>query len=107
MQRKPEIEKDSVFRALADPIRRSILSRLQEEPQPVAALAAQYRISRPAVSRHLKVLREARVVASRQQGQENVYYLTPGPLRQAQDFLSSFWSSRLGALKTMSEDETL
>lgn len=105
MQRKPAIQKDSVFRALADPVRRSILTRLQEKPQPVTALAAHYRISRPAVSRHLKVLREASVVDSRQQGQENVYYLTPAPLKDAQDFLASFWSSRLGALKTLSEND--
>ena len=105
MERKPFVEKDNIFRALADPVRRSILTRLQTGPQAVGALATDYAISRPAVSRHLKVLKEARVVASRTDGQENVYYLTPAPLREAQEFLASFWANKLGTLKTLSERE--
>lgn len=105
MGRKPHVEKDNVFRALSDPVRRSILTRLQTGPQAVGALANAYAISRPAVSRHLKVLKEARVVASRAQGQENVYYLTPAPLKEVQQFLASFWASRLESLKALSERE--
>ncbi|MEZ5998589.1 MAG: metalloregulator ArsR/SmtB family transcription factor [Hyphomonas sp.] len=103
MSRKPAIRTDDVFRALADPVRRSLLVQLNRAPQPVEKLAAQYGISRPAISRHLGVLRDCGVVASRPQGKENVYYLIPTPMREVQDWLAQFWASRLADLKSLAE----
>lgn len=104
MNRKPKVQTDDVFRALADPVRRSILSHLHQRPQPVSALATQYKISRPAISRHLKVLRECGVVSHRTLGSENIYYLNAAPLHEVQDWLKQFWSARLGDFKAVAEE---
>lgn len=72
-----------VFRALADPTRRAILRELGEEERAVHALAAAFPISRPAVSKHLKILVDAGLVAGRRVGRERRYRIVPGPLRDA------------------------
>ena len=105
MYRKPVIDTNDIFRALADPVRRDLLGDLNDAPKSVRALAAPRHISRPAVSRHLAVLRECGVVACRQAGKENIYYLVPEPLREVREWLGQFWSTRLDALKTISEGE--
>ena len=77
----------SVFAALADPVRRAILVRLAEGPQRVVDLAEQHPISRPAISRHLRLLGSAGLVSAEDQGRERHYRLVPGPLDEVMEFL--------------------
>jgi len=79
-----------VFHAVADPTRRAILDRLQAGGVAVAELAAGFAMSRPAVSKHLRVLRDARLVRKDKEGRERVYRLTPGPLRDVSQWVESY-----------------
>lgn len=91
-----------VFRAIADPTRRAILDRLRAGPANAGDLAADFASSRPAISRHLRVLREARLVIDTPQGRERVYAVNPVPLQSVVGWLEgyrSFWQSSLDALK--------
>jgi DNA-binding transcriptional ArsR family regulator len=93
------------FQAVADPTRRAILDRLRGGEAPVTELAAGFAISRPAVSRHLRVLREARLVRERRggdDGRQRVYQLTPDPLRAVAQWAmayEAFWPANLASLK--------
>lgn len=94
--------RDDVFRAIADPTRRSILDRLRAGPANAGALAADFRSSRPAISRHLRVLREARLVVDKPVGRERIYSVNPTPLQSVAGWLEgyrSFWESSLDRLK--------
>ena len=94
------------FYAVADPTRRAILDRLREGRAPVAALAAGFAMSRPAVSKHLRVLRDARLVRERpggEDGRQRLYELTPGPLREVVRWAAAyeaFWPAHLSRLKS-------
>lgn len=91
-----------VFRAIADPTRRAILDRLRAGPAPVNALADDFTQSRPAVSKHLRVLREARLVTEDRVGRARVYQLQPIALQQVAGWLEgyrSFWQINLDSLK--------
>ena len=91
-----------VFHAVADPTRRAILDRLQGGGVAVAKLAAGFEMSRPAVSKHLRVLRDARLVREDKEGRQRVYRLTPGPLRDLSIWVESyrsFWPANLMSLK--------
>ena len=91
-----------VFHAVADPTRRAILDRLREGGVAVGELAAGFAMSRPAVSKHLRVLREARLVRKEKEGTQRVYRLTPGPLRDLSQWVESyrsFWPANLMSLK--------
>ena len=93
---------DDVFRAIADPTRRAILDRLRAGPANAGALAADFRSSRPAVSKHLRVLREARLVSDTRVGRERVYTVDPVRLQAAAGWLEgyrSFWQSSFDQLK--------
>jgi DNA-binding transcriptional ArsR family regulator len=99
---------DDVFRAIADPTRRAILDRLRAGPANAGALAADFRSSRPAVSKHLRVLREARLVSAVRAGRERVYKVEPVPLQAAAGWLEgyrSFWQSSLDQLKRHLEEK--
>ena len=93
------------FLAVADPTRRAILDRLRAGDAPVAQLAANFDMTRPAVSRHLRVLREARLVRERRggdDGRQRIYQLTPGPLRDVARWTAQyeeFWTDGLARLK--------
>jgi DNA-binding transcriptional ArsR family regulator len=92
-----------VARAIADPVRREILAMLRDRPLTVSRIAAGFDISRPAVSRHLRVLRESGLVIDELHGRERVYRLDTAPLAELDSWLDSFrtlWSSRLDALET-------
>jgi len=92
-----------VVAALADPTRRRILELLVAGDVPAGELAEQFPVSRPAVSRHLRVLREAGLVEVRVDGQRRVYSLDPRPLAELDAWLApyrQFWSQRLDALDT-------
>ena len=97
-----------VFRAIADPTRRAILDRLREGPANAGALAADFRSSRPAVSKHLRVLREARLVVDKRVGRERVYEVDTVPLEDVAGWIEgyrSFWQSSLDRLKKHLEGE--
>lgn len=79
-----------VFEALADPVRRDVLARLADGPARVVDLAAEHPISRPAISRHLRVLTEAGLVDAAAQGRERHYRLLPGGLGPVRDWLAGF-----------------
>src|SRR5499427_9147164 len=90
--------KTDAFRAIADPTRRAILDRLRAGPANAGALAADFRSSRPAISKHLRVLRDARLVVGRRVGRERVYAVQPLPLQSVAGRLEgyrSFWQSSL------------
>ena len=96
-----------VFRAIADPTRRAILDRLRGGRAPVNALAAEFEQSRPAISKHLRVLREARLVTETQVGRQRLYALDPRPLAKAAGWLEgyrSFWQHNLNSLKRYLEE---
>jgi len=97
-----------VFRAIADPTRRAILDRLRAGPAPVNSLAADFRQSRPAISRHLRVLRQARLVVEQKSGRERVYELQPRPLQQVAGWIEgyrAFWQVSLTNLKRYLEEQ--
>lgn len=91
--------------AIADPVRREILLLLRAEPRSAGQIADQFVISRPAVSRHLRVLREAGLVRDTADGRRRVYALVTGPLEELAGWLGwllrpSAWQQRFDALET-------
>jgi DNA-binding transcriptional ArsR family regulator len=97
-----------VFRAIADPTRRAILDRLRGGPAPVNALASDFSQSRPAISKHLRVLRNARLVSERRSGRERFYCLEPRPLQSVVGWVEgyrAFWLTSLSNLKRYLEEE--
>lgn len=88
------------FEALADTTRRSLLQRLADGPVRVVDLAAAYPISRPAISRHLRVLGEAGLVRSSHHGRERHYLLTPGPLAEIDQFVTDLLATDAGRSRT-------
>lgn len=83
--------------ALAEPIRREIVERLARRPMAVGELAAQLPVSRPAVSQHLKILKEARLVRDRADGTRRIYFLDPAGLGEIRGWLDRFWDQSLAA----------
>jgi DNA-binding transcriptional ArsR family regulator len=91
-----------VYHAMADPTRRAIMDRLRRGGSPVSELAAGFRMSRPAVSKHLGVLRRARLVRERRDGRRRIYQITPAPLEAVAQWVESyraFWQVNLLSLK--------
>ena len=80
----------TTLRALADPTRCRILELLHRESQSVSDLARHFSMTRPAVSKHLAILREAELVSSRRQGRQQIYELDPAPLAEIRAWLSRF-----------------
>jgi DNA-binding transcriptional ArsR family regulator len=100
---------DRIAQALVDPIRREILRMVSREPLPAGAVADAFSVTRPAISRHLRVLREAGLVRDEAIGRERVYRLDVGPLGALWDFLIELgaprdergdWTRRFMALET-------
>src|SRR3954467_2743635 len=81
--------------ALADPTRRAIFERLRRGPQPVAALAHGLPVTRPAVSQHLKVLKDAGLVSDRAEGARRIYRVDPAGLGAIRAWLDQFWEANL------------
>lgn len=92
-----------VFRALGDPTRRAILDQLWDSELCVAEITEAFEVSRPAVSKHLRVLRAAHLVSERRDGRERVYALDPRPLQAVEDWLSRYRSELRGALQRLKE----
>ncbi len=100
-------QSDDVFRAIADPTRRDLLGLLAETEQPVNRLAEPFAMSRPAISQHLRILRDAGLVAERKVGRERFYRLEATPLRAVSEWAAQyerFWHERLDALGTYLEE---
>ena len=89
--------------ALGDPTRRAIFERLAESPLAVGELARELPVSRPAVSQHLKVLKDARLVVDRPAGTRRIYQVDPEGLRELRAYLDQFWSKALVAYKAAVE----
>ncbi|MFC4494089.1 ArsR/SmtB family transcription factor [Streptomyces ovatisporus] len=89
--------------ALADPVRQEILVLLHARPRTVSEITEHFTVSRPAVSRHLRVLREAGLVVAEERGRERVYSIDPTPLIELSRWLDQFanrWEQRFDALET-------
>ena len=91
---------DRVFSALHDPTRRAVLDRLRAGPQPVGAIARDLPVTRPAVSQHLKVLKEAGLAADRSEGTGRIYFIDPKGLGAMRAWLDQFWEVALDAFAT-------
>ena len=100
-------QRDAVFRAIADPTRREILSLLRRRRQTVGEIAGNFRMSRPAISKHLRLLRSAGLVVTRPHGTTSVCGLNAKPLRAINDWLRDyemFWSETMQNLKSYVEE---
>ena len=89
--------------ALADPTRRRVFERLKAGPQAVGAIARGMPVSRPAVSQHLKVLKEAGLVTDRPEGTRRVYHIDPQGLGALRAWLDKFWDEALAAFQAEAE----
>jgi DNA-binding transcriptional ArsR family regulator len=89
--------------ALGDPTRRAIVARLQEGPRAVGELASALPVSRPAVSQHLRVLKEAGLVTERQEGTRRLYRLDPAGLAEVRSYFDRFWELALADFKAAAE----
>ena len=98
---------EAVFRAISDPTRRQILGILRGGRQTVGEIASNFRISRPAISKHLRLLHAAGLVVTRKQGTASLCSLDAKPLRAVDDWLrdyETFWSDSLRSLKKYMEE---
>jgi DNA-binding transcriptional ArsR family regulator len=93
--------------ALADPIRREIVENLLVKPEDAGSIASRFDVSRPAVSRHLRVLREAGLVSVEQDAQRRIYHIESAPLAEVDEWITryrSFWTEKLNALDAHLEE---
>lgn len=96
---------DDVWTALGDPTRRAIFERLVERPRAVGELASELPVSRPAVSQHLKVLKDAGLVTDRRDGRRRLYQLDPGGIDEVRSYFDTFWDRAMTAFKAAVEKE--
>lgn len=94
---------EDALSALADPTRRRVFEQLRSGPQPVGVIAAAMPVSRPAVSQHLKVLKEAGLVGDRAEGTRRVYYIDPHRLGALRAWLDTFRDDALAAFQAEAE----
>jgi DNA-binding transcriptional ArsR family regulator len=93
---------------LADPTRRAVLDLLRSGTQPAGQIAKAFPVSRPAISKHLRLLRRAHLVQERREGRHRLYQLNPEPLKAVDSWLEQyrvFWQTSLANLKTFVEAE--
>jgi DNA-binding transcriptional ArsR family regulator len=101
-------QQETVFRAIADPTRRDILALLRGRTHTVGEIARNFRASRPAISKHLRLLRSAGLVITHRRGTARICELDARPLRAVNDWLhqyAAFWSDSLLSLKTYLEED--
>ena len=94
---------EQALQALGDPTRRSVLEQLRDGPRAVGEIAAQLPVSRPAVSQHLRVLKEAGLVTERQNGTRRLYRVDPNGLAGLREYLEGFWEEALASFKAAAE----
>jgi DNA-binding transcriptional ArsR family regulator len=97
---------EQLLRALADPTRRQIFERLRSGPRTVGELAADLPVSRPAVSQHLKVLKDASMVRERRQGTRSYYSIDARALDPLRRYLEGFWDAVLDSYAAAVEEKT-
>jgi DNA-binding transcriptional ArsR family regulator len=95
----------AAWTALGDPTRREIFERLVERPQAVGEIARELPVSRPAVSQHLRVLKQAGLVADRAQGNRRIYRVEPAGLAALRAELDRFWAKALANYKAIVEED--
>jgi len=99
---------ETTFQALADPTRRAVLDLLRRGSQAAGQIATAFPVSRPAISRHLRLLRRAHLVREHREGRHRVYQLNPEPLRAVDSWIHQyrrFWAVSLNNLKAFVEAE--
>jgi DNA-binding transcriptional ArsR family regulator len=99
---------EATFQVLADPTRRAVLDLLRKGIQPAGEIARVFPVSRPAISKHLRLLRRAHLVQERREGRHRLYQLNPEPLKAVDTWLEQyrvFWQTSLVNLKTFVEAE--
>jgi DNA-binding transcriptional ArsR family regulator len=99
---------EATFQALADPTRRAVLDLLRRGSQPAGHIAEAFPVSRPAISKHLRLLRRAHLVREHREGRNRIYQLNPEPLRAVHSWIEqyrTFWSHSLANLKSFVEAE--
>ena len=96
---------EAALKAIAEPRRRAILTLVRDGELSAGEIASQFEVTRPAVSQHLNVLKEAGLVSERRNGTRRLYRARPEGLVELRDFLEGFWDVRLEALKREAEKE--
>ena len=99
------VSPEAAFHALADPTRRAVLDLLRQGSQPAGQIGVRF-LSRPAISKHLRLLRRAHLVQERREGRNRLYQLNPEPLKAVDTWLHQyrvFWEANLNSLKTFSK----
>lgn len=91
--------------ALGDPTRQAIFDRLSDGPEPVGVLAEGLPVSRPAVSQHLKVLKDVGLVVDRRQGTRRLYQVDPAGLAILRTYLDRFWERSLAAFEQAAQEQ--
>ena len=98
---------DAQFQALGDATRRAILARLADKgPMPVGELAREFPISRPAISQHLRVLKDARLVVDTAEGTRRLYAVDPDAIASLHKYFERFWARALAAFKKRVDEDT-
>lgn len=106
--RKATYMADAAFQALSDPTRRAVLDLLRRGSLPAGRIARAFPVSRPAISKHLRLLRRARLVQQHREGRNRFYELNAAPLKAVDSWLEHyriFWRTSLAGLKTFVENE--
>jgi DNA-binding transcriptional ArsR family regulator len=93
------------IQALADPTRRAVFELLRDGPRAVGEIAARLPVSRPAVSQHLRVLKDAGLVTERREGTRRLYRVDPAGVGGLRDYFDSFWADALAAFKAAADAE--
>jgi DNA-binding transcriptional ArsR family regulator len=99
---------EATFQALSDPTRRAVLDLLRAGSQPAGKIASAFTVSRPAISKHLRLLRRAHLVEERREGRHRMYQLNPEPLKAVDSWIEQyrvFWQRSLTSLKAFVETE--
>src|SRR5947199_7119636 len=98
--------REITFQALADPTRRAVLDLLRQGSRPAGQIASSFPVSRPAISKHLRLLRRAHLVEERREGRNRFYQLNPEPLKPVDSWLNQyrvFWPASLNNLQSFVE----
>ena len=96
---------ETVLKAIAEPRRQEILRLIWQRERAAGDVAAHFDVSRPAISKHLRILKEAGLLAERRVGTRRLYRARPERLADARRFLESFWDEGLAAIKRSAEDD--
>ena len=96
---------EQALRAIAEPSRRKILLLVQDNELPAGEIASHFEITRPAISQHLRILKNAGLVTERREGTKRLYRARPEGLEEIREFLNDFWEGRLRLLTNAAESE--